>query len=109
MEVEIHALEEQIYREKLAQIARGNRPQMLTDGLSWTGINKPNANLQREGYDSQLESERQMLDALQFAWFQRENPLENSIVGSLPNLRDIWHFEKVRNPGAKQKHFYRER
>lgn len=33
MEVEIHALEEQIYREKLAQIARGNRPQMLTDGL----------------------------------------------------------------------------
>ena len=76
---------------------------------SWTGINKPNANLQREGYDSQLESERQMLDALQFAWFQRENPLENSIVGSLPNLRDIWHFEKVRNPGAEQKHFYRER
>lgn len=33
MEVEIHALEGQIYREKLAQIARGNRPQMLTDGL----------------------------------------------------------------------------
>lgn len=111
MEGEIQALEEQICLEKLAQIARGNRPQHMNEGSSSTGINKPDTNLQKDRFESQpcpLESERQMLDALQFAWFQRKNPLENWTVGSLPSLRDIWYAKKDDNTRAQQKHFYRE-
>ena len=78
---------------------------------SSTGINKPDTNLQKDRFESQpcpLESERQMLDALQFAWFQRKNPLENWTVGSLSSLRDIWYAKKDDNTRAQQKHFYRE-
>ena len=48
--------------------------------------------MQRGASDFQLtplESEKLMLEALQFAQFQREHPLENWTVGSLPQLRHV--------------------
>lgn len=83
---EVEALERKLFFEQVALNVTENRCDFLDNNYRLLHDNETNLYWQKSSCQTNLEALKKKQEAIQFSRFKDENPLEQWVVCSLPNL-----------------------